>query len=234
MTLSIVSPDRRHGEVSSSSIDVGQVVETGVQFVDWDVDRPLTSLAVQIGTPVPSGRNRPLVDSLAPRPREESRPRSLSGAFGMGSFPWHSEAAHWKVPPRYFLLRAVRLGVGDRPTLLLDRTELCLSAAQWQTASAAVWYTAGGRGVWLTPLLNKTLVPGEEIFRYDMAALEPASRTAGRVGEFLQRAICEAPNMSIQWKLGQAMLVDNWRMLHARGESAVPDRDRLLERVLIR
>jgi alpha-ketoglutarate-dependent taurine dioxygenase len=36
-----------------------------------------------------------------------------------------------------------------------------------------------------------------------------------------------------QWTPGVALLVDNWRVLHGRGTSPLPDYDRVLERIVI-
>ncbi|MGO4910705.1 hypothetical protein ACEN2J_20760, partial [Pseudorhodobacter sp. W20_MBD10_FR17] len=46
-----------------------------------------------------------LVQALVPR--SEAAPNSYSGIYGLGHFPFHSDLAHWRTPPRYLLLRCV-------------------------------------------------------------------------------------------------------------------------------
>jgi L-asparagine oxygenase len=44
---------------------------------------------------------------------------AYSGIYGLGCFPFHTDLAHWRVPPHYLLLRCMT-GYSDVPTLLVD------------------------------------------------------------------------------------------------------------------
>lgn len=46
--------------------------------------------------------------------RAISTPNTYSGIFGLERFPFHTDLAHWPIPPRYLLLRCIR-GYEDVP-----------------------------------------------------------------------------------------------------------------------
>ena len=43
-----------------------------------------------------------LVQELVPRP--SATPNTYSGIYGLDRFPFHTDLAHWRVPPRYPML----------------------------------------------------------------------------------------------------------------------------------
>src|SRR6185436_2134964 len=79
------------------------------------VDVRLDSIAKDLGQPI-AAWNGPIVHELAPR--VSGTPNTYSGIFGLGRFPFHTDLAHWPVPPRYLVLRCIR-GYEDVPTQLV-------------------------------------------------------------------------------------------------------------------
>ena len=49
----------------------------------------------------------PIVQSLKPRGKDESPKNIYSGNFGLSEFPFHTDLAHWYIPPKFLLLRAI-------------------------------------------------------------------------------------------------------------------------------
>ena len=80
----------------------------------------LLDLACQLGSPQPDPRDHLLVKDIHPQPKERANPNTLSSRYGLGAFPFHTEAAYLSAPPRFLLLYCVHPGDGARPTLLLD------------------------------------------------------------------------------------------------------------------
>src|SRR5277367_4742269 len=58
-----------------------------------------------------------VVQSLRPRDTIHAT-NHYSGHFGFGSFPLHTDLAHWAIPPRYLFLRC-KVGTPDVFTELL-------------------------------------------------------------------------------------------------------------------
>lgn len=227
------SADAAIPTIRTHELATAALAESGAVFIEWDSHAPIEEVAARIGRPVPIRAGGNVVDVLTPRTTAQATSRSLSGLYGRGAFPWHTECAHWRTPPHYFVLRLPASGQSDRPTLLSDFRALPLDAQHIAELKWHLWVTRGGRGVHLTPLLNDTLVPGEQILRYDMDSLVPAVGSAIRARDILDVVLAELEPVEIHWTEGHVLVVDNWRWLHARGEGPDAASLRVLERVLV-
>ncbi|WP_186291574.1 TauD/TfdA family dioxygenase [Nitrospirillum viridazoti] len=56
---------------------------------------------------------------------------------------------------------------------------------------------------------------------------------AYQLKELLEGRIGIQPSIRIDWKAGSLLTIDNYRMVHARGDAVQPDPDRLLKRILV-
>src|SRR5690606_39074406 len=83
---------------------------------------PTTELASQIGALAEMENGSPF-SALAPMARAHASPVSYSGIYGLGEFPFHTDLAHWRQPPRYLLLRCV-VGFKAVRTFLIDGRQL--------------------------------------------------------------------------------------------------------------
>src|SRR5262245_32192863 len=93
------------------------VTRNGYAFVrHWCTESRTTAIADMLGKPL-TPREGCLVQHLIPR--ASSTPNTYSGIYGLDRFPFHTDLAHWRMPPRYLLLRCV-VGYADVPTLLVD------------------------------------------------------------------------------------------------------------------
>lgn len=194
----------------------------------------LVNFAREFGAPMSSRRNGPLVDELRPTARAAANPRSLSAEHGEQAFPFHTDAAYQRIPPRYVLLRIVRGEDSARPTLLLDFAQLSIEEEEMQLLRREVWTVFGARSRFFSPLINEVLVPGHTVLRFDPSCMHPATDGFGVGRSVLDRAIGVSDPVQIRWEKGGLIVIDNWRMLHARPpEPAHGDSNRVLERVLV-
>jgi hypothetical protein len=76
------------------------------------------------------------VQELRPRGRD-NRLNSYSSRFGFGSFPMHTDFAHWFIPPRYVVLRCV-VGAKDVKTQVLDGGAILKKLGKEQVERALV------------------------------------------------------------------------------------------------
>ena len=190
--------------------------------------------ACELGIPTPSHSRGQLVDYLKPKPAESSPWFSLSGKYGLGAFPFHTDSAHRRVPPRYVLLRSVGETNHVRPTLVLDSYTLRREVADEAALTRDVWIVNGGRGAFLTTLLNENLRPPNKIFRYDPVCMRPAHDRFTASVRVIEKANQKITSSSVQWNTGLLIIIDNWRMLHARSDAGdYNDEHRVLERCLI-
>lgn len=186
-----------------------------------------------LGTPTPSRKGGAVVDRLKPVEREAAHPRSMSARYGKGGFPFHTDGAYLRTPPRYVLLRLVE-GRSDRPTLLLRPDPDGFSPQDWQALKRDVWIVNGGRGRYLTPLINDTQYPGRQMLRYDQECMRPFEPGSCRSAQVMQEYIDRAEPQACSWTRGKVLVIDNWSVMHGRGEAtAGAGEHRVLERVLV-
>lgn len=166
-------------------------------------------------------------------PRAVSTPNTYSGIFGMGRFPFHTDLAHWPLPPRYLILRCVR-GYADVPTLILDGHSIAASVGDGVMRRALVRpRRPRDGGIRMVRLLQSEDVG--DIVRWDEAFLLPASPVAKSAFSRFRDLLGMAASLgAVMVDDGDVLVIDNWRMLHARPAIPAERRDRRLERVYLR
>ena len=102
-----------------------------VHLSAYEPGKSTEEVLYSLGTPLSLGTGSP-VHQLTPKPKERSTPNTYSGIFGYSQFPLHTDLAHWRLPPRFMVLRCIR-GFSAVSTLLDDRFhEACvMDQADW-------------------------------------------------------------------------------------------------------
>jgi len=192
-------------------------------------DEALLALARGLGEPRSDAPNRPLVRVLRPSEARYARPNTLSARFGEGPFPLHTEAAYWKTPPRYLILACAHPGAGGRPTLLLD---LRAAVARRPTLEEGL-----RRARWLVDARPRffahAIASGDGALRFDAECMLPCDGHAETVAHELRETLDAVPPFAMEWRPRDVLVIDNWRLAHGRGASAVSDPTRVLARVLV-
>ncbi|CAK7260912.1 MULTISPECIES: TauD/TfdA family dioxygenase [Shinella] len=190
----------------------------------------IVEIANQLGTPLTPWEGG-LVQTLTPR--EDAAPNTYSGNFGLGRFPFHTDLAHWRWPPRYLLLRCLT-GYRDVPTSLIDGRSL-IDAISRDVLARAIFRPRRPRdGSVALFRLFEPAAQGADLLRWDEIFLRPASR----VGEIANAEIREwlatsAPSSIALIRTGDTLIIDNWRMLHARSPIPPGREDRSIQRVYL-
>lgn len=196
----------------------------------WLTDFQLLAICQRLGTPVASTRHSELIRGIQPEPLARANPNTLSSRFGLGSFPFHTDGAHWRNPPRLVVLYCVNPGMGKRETILSNVSSARVTPAEKNTLMREVWRTTNTERSFLCQVLSEK--KGNFRFRFDTACMAP--RTPDHQSEeILLSLVDRVPRINIAWAKGTFLVVDNQRLLHARGESKSYDTDRLLKRVLL-
>jgi alpha-ketoglutarate-dependent taurine dioxygenase len=161
----------------------------------------------------------PPVQSLTPKFVEASSPNMYSGNFGYGTFPLHTDLAHWFLPPRYILLRCRR---GDERV----STNVMTWAVALRNVPEGVMYRARFRPrraihgrVQLLPF--RQIAARTPFCRWDSLFLRPDNVEAETLATHLTGLTPEDGGKSIVLREpGDTLILDNWRVLH--GRSTVP------------
>ena len=173
------------------------------------------------------------VQVLRPHALEQATPNTYSGNYGLGEFPFHTDLAHWALPPRYFLLRCLS-GAKAVATLLLDGRRLIEATGSVVLSRAIVQPrrpVAGQRP--LLRLLHRW--PNQDaLLRWDAVFIIPATRSGQSGFEAVRAFLATAqPERVALESPGDVIVVDNWRMLHGRSPAPIAAQARCIERVYL-
>lgn len=188
-------------------------------------------VASALGKVLTLGEGSP-VHQLRPTPKDKTTPNTYSGIYGLDDFPFHTDMAHWRHPPRFIMLRCV-VGFEQVPTLLADGVEIVREVDVNVLARALVQPRRPVKG--RLPLL-RIFQPSEGfgIIRWDDKFFRPASRAGEHGVESFRAALGTVSRHSIALvERGDTIVIDNWRMLHARSPVPPTCEGRILERAYL-
>lgn len=213
-------------------MNIKQIQEDGYLFMkELEPEASSTAVISSLGVPLALGEG-PAIHTIAPAKRENSTPNTYSGIYGLGAFPFHTDLAHWRYPPRYLVLRCV-VGFEDVPTLLLDGDEIASAIGRPLLSRSLV---RPRRPVDGRLPLYRLLQPSDQrdVLRWDQVFIQPASEV-GRTGVEKFRACIDAlaPIHVALSRPGDTLVIDNWRMLHARAAVGPEHQSRTIERTYL-
>lgn len=196
-------------------------------------EEELIAISKQIGRPVETRLGAKIIDRLSPKEQEDSHKNSLSRIHGLHSFPLHTDTAYFKLPVRYILLYSQNPGSGDRPTYFYDTHNLTSHDNELRIELANVLFKViNGRYSFLTTIYN--CHQNKYFFRLDRDCMKATSLEGTELLTKIDNLICPEDLFETKWRSGDLLIIDNWRFLHARGESKMVDNDRLLLRISIK
>lgn len=202
----------------------------GYCWIEDTSDTDMWAVATGLGTPTYETRDHQVIKLIRPQEKWLSSSNTLSSRYGTGPFPFHTDAAYWHRPPRFLFLRCLDPGEGNRCTLLTD-TQAWLSKHQWGMLTGAVCAIAGSRS-FLATIASKNS-DGLGMIRYDLDCMHPTSKHSSGALVLVENQIAKAQVAEIHWRHGALLVIDNYRLLHARGESLIPDPNRLHQKMLV-
>jgi alpha-ketoglutarate-dependent taurine dioxygenase len=222
-TESVLADDALRVDLAASLVRHGYVF-----LKSWYPGIPSDRVAQSCGRQLRFGRAESVHQVI---PRASAGINHYSGIFGLGAFPFHTDMAHWREPPRYMMLRCVK-GYGGVSTDLLDSSHVLSRVGRSELSRALVKPRRPLRG--LLPLMSLHRPRGagrDALFRWDEIFLVPAS-PAGMQGILLvKEAMASLPQTSIALEdPGDTLWIDNWRMLHGRSSVKVTESDRVIDR----
>lgn len=208
----------------------GWVTFTLPSSTESDFCEQLLALASGLGTPAATRSGGTLCDTLLPTEADAAKPRSLSKVHAVGEFPLHIDTAHWLTPCRYVVLACVSTGSAKRPTLMLDSRRLPLNEYQSSLLHSTPLRVMNGRNSFFSTILSKA----RPFVRFDPGCMRAATAGGTDVLAVLARHNWSDYIETVRWEPGMVLVMDNWRLLHGRGQARCPDSDRKLLRISIR
>ena len=173
------------------------------------------------------------IQELTPKDAAASPPNIYSGTFGCGDFPFHTDLAHWFLPPRYLVLRCIE-GASDVKTRLVDSNAVVQSVGEENLCRALV---QPRRPVEMNRALLRILERcsiAQSRFRWDSLFVVPSTAHSSRMCIAIKENLSSAKTEDfVLEQPGDTLVVDNWRMLHARSAVPLNHRNRKLHRAYL-
>jgi len=165
-----------------------------------------------LGELVP-GRFRQLVEHVIPQAEEVAYAGSLSSVYGLNAIPLHTDTAHWPTPCRYLVIACAETGPMPAPTVLLDSRCVALSDYEMTACQCAPFLIRNGRRSFYGAIKES----GREFIRFDQGCMSPLSLQGQAAMLAFSAEHHEYALHSHDWKPGEILIIDNWRVLHGRG-----------------
>lgn len=176
-----------------------------------DSEEKLLKLAYCLGTPIPSRIGSPLIDNLIPLRKEVAHKQSLSANFGLGEFPFHTDGAYLRTPPRYIILRYVRGILNPTPTIFCDLKSINEFAKH--ELKFHVWKVKSRNASFYSNILSED----ERIYRYDTCIMNPVNKNNSNAALF-ENLITSMPMQEVKWEENKTIVINNWTCVHKRPE----------------
>lgn len=167
------------------------------------------------------------VQILTPKRMEQEYKNSYSGNYGLNEFPFHTDMAHWHIPPRYLLLKCVNPAKNTYTTLMnLDEI---LQEIDFNYHFAH--FTPRKNLNSQTTILH---LYNNGICRWDKLFLKPFNKYAKDLELIIHQKIQNSDCKKIHLEnSGDFLLIDNWKMIHGRSSIDEKSLTRCYERIYL-
>lgn len=185
-------------------------------------------VALTLGKIVP-GRAWQRVERVVANAPERAAVGSLSSKFGLLPLPLHTDTAHWITPCRFLVMACALPGPVPTPTVLVNIESFNLSAEEISYCHSAVFLITNGKNSFYASVMAS----GRRFIRLDPGCMHPESRQARRVLDLFDAHQNRKQLYFHSWKPGEILVIDNWRVLHGRGDNRPTERGRILLRAMV-
>ncbi len=157
---------------------------------------------------------------------------SQSSLYGTGAFPLHTDTVFWEIPAKYVILRAH--GDVRRKTTLQNVSNLLAQCKEKyrQYLVNSLWYAGHHSKRFICSMRFR--YNGSIVWRIDADLLKPANKAATESLPIIRELVFTDDTEQIQWTGNNAVVIQNWTVLHGRGKGPENERKRTIQRLYVR
>jgi hypothetical protein len=177
-----------------------------------------------------TGRYGKLVEVLSPTDSSRAHVNSLSASHGQSAFPYHIDGSHLPTPSRFLLFRCTKAIGNVALTYILHQKHLNLTAIEDENIRTGVFLVRNGKRSFYANITSKA-VP---FMRWDQGCMQPKDNRANIAAAALSQLPKRTMKTTISWSEGALLIIDNWHVLHARGQEIDENSMRELLRISVK
>ena len=176
--------------------------------------------------------NGELYDAVTANDGTSARAGSFSQKFGFQEFPLHTDTAFWGVPARLLIMWSPK--ASTTPTTILSWNDILdrFSERDRRYISDAIFTVHTYECIKYSSL--NFISAGEKGFRYDPNIMIPANRQGEVFVNLFNEIIRETQLTEFHWSGSNALILDNWNMLHGRRNIENMHEGRIIFRAYVR
>lgn len=205
------------------------LIEKGWCLIDYgNSDEELIYLAKALGEIALD--NSDVIHILRPKEKKSGIKDSFSYKYGLEQFPYHTDTAFWSIPTKYFILASER--ESKCSTYLIDFSQLIGSVSQSELKifQKSVFILKTPSQTKFVSLLSNN--DSKLNLRYDPNIMSAFNKYAKDAVGILDDFLNKSKPIEVEWTGSNVLVVDNWRMLHSRGE-CIDEKERTLKRIYV-
>jgi len=193
-----------------------------------DLRSNIVAVAQDLGAIVARRPDKP-IDTILPSGPGTARQSTLSHQYGLGALPLHSDTAHWTVPCRYIVLACAEIGTVNTPTLLVNADDPSFSPDERLLLRSSTFLIKNGRKSFYSSLIDRK----QRFTRFCPACMTPLTDSGMTAMNLYSMERQRDRVVTHRWEERNVLIIDNWRMLHGRGNETPADPLRRLLRVYV-
>lgn len=189
------------------------------------------SLVHKLGKIIPTSNDHEY-DVVIANDGKNAKFGSFSKNFGLNKFPLHTDTAFWATPARLLVMWSPEASSTSTTMLpwkdILDRfTQTEKKALNDAIFVVETFENSNYRAI----NFNSS---GENGYRYDPNIMLPANRQAEIFVEAFNKVISEKNLIDLYWSGSNALVLNNWKMLHGRNQVKNEHEKRKIFRAYVR
>ena len=173
------------------------------------------SLAKSLGEIIPHP-NGEVYDVIIANDGVNAKTGSFSQNFGFAEFPLHTDTAFWAIPARFLIMWSPEASTTSTTILSWRDIVDAFSESEKKIINDAIfkvhtYESVNYRGLkFSSPLGNG--------FRFDPNIMTPANEQGGKFIEIFHEVIRGMNLINFNWSGSNALVLNNWNMLHGRSK----------------
>ncbi|CNK68919.1 TauD/TfdA family dioxygenase [Yersinia enterocolitica] len=158
--------------------------------------------------------NGELYDIVIANDGTNARTGSFSKNFSFKDFPLHTDTAFWAIPARLLVMWSPKASSASTTIVSWNDLLKLFSESEKNILYDAIFTVHTYEHIKYSGV--KFVTSGKKGFRYDPNIMHPANKQGEEFVMVYKKAIQEVKLVDFNWSGSNALVLDNWNMLHGR------------------